>query len=244
MKLGSSIVAVVVAAPALAVFPDNPDTGGLFPFVGKLGQANAVAINPYWAITVAHVGGMQLNLEGTTYTAVESITHPTADLRLLRFDTVLPHTTSIYYGPILGQQVALAGHGQTAEYTTTGWNFLPGTEGIRRVGFNTITNVATRSYSGYTVVGAEYTVLAPGQGGIAPWDSGSGFFVDVGGQWHLAAVSAYIFGPGGNANVWGAGGGGVYLTEYESWINATVPEPATLAALGAGLALLLRRRRR
>jgi hypothetical protein len=247
LKLVPCLAVASLAAPAFAIFPDNPDTTNLFPFVGKLGNTNAVAIDPYWALTAAHVGGMTLNIGGVDHTAVESFTHPTTDLRLLRFANPLPHYTRIYYGPLpTGTQIALAGHGQTANYTATGWNYIAGSEGVRRWGTNTVDQLANISYSGYNVDAVIYRVLAPGQAGLGPLDSGGGMFVMHNGGWHLAATSAFIFtGPTGQLNEWGAGGGGVYLTSYQGWIQSTVPEPGTMLALaGGGIALILRRRRK
>lgn len=95
------------------------------------------------------------------------------------------------------------------------------------------------------------------EGNVTPGDSGGGLFVDFGfGQW-LTGVTSFVWWDGGNSTFpdgepygrYGQGSGWVDITLASPWIQSTtgiaaVPEPATMAALGLGIAALARRRRK
>ena len=87
----------------------------------------------------------------------------------------------------------------------------------------------------------------------APGDSGGAVFVQIDGVWYLAGVHSFL----ADANAFGASWGNeqpdarygdvlgsVRVDYYADWINATVPEPTSMAALAVGVLGLLARRRR
>lgn len=84
----------------------------------------------------------------------------------------------------------------------------------------------------------------------APGDSGGGVFILVDGEWYLAGVHSFLadLGPPiGNSNPdarYGDVLGSVRVDYHINWINATVPEPASMTALALGLLGLLKRRRK
>lgn len=80
----------------------------------------------------------------------------------------------------------------------------------------------------------------------APGDSGGAVFVQIDGVWYLAGVHSFL----ADANAgevdarYGDVLGSVRVDYYADWINATVPEPTSMAALAVGVLGLLARRRR
>jgi hypothetical protein len=86
-----------------------------------------------------------------------------------------------------------------------------------------------------------------GEAGLNFGDSGGGWFRDVSGTKFIVAVNSFIFDGNGNNNFldFGDGGGAVDLNNYREWVTLnTVPEPATMVAMAAGIAAVLCRRRR
>src|SRR4051812_3905589 len=85
-----ALLAALAPAAAFAVYP-NTGPDAIFNMVGQFGGASAVAIDPFWVLTAAHVDGGQFVLPGIgTYNVVQDVTHPFADLRLLRVDQAMP----------------------------------------------------------------------------------------------------------------------------------------------------------
>jgi hypothetical protein len=93
------------------------------------------------------------------------------------------------------------------------------------------------------------------EGGIFFGDSGGGSLINVGGQWRIAGVNIWIgdgeapFDTSNNDYLdYGDYFGTASVSFYRDWIVAnapeTVPEPATIAALGLGALALLKRRRK
>ncbi|MDW8052244.1 MAG: trypsin-like serine protease [Armatimonadota bacterium] len=75
----------------------------------------------------------------------------------------------------------------------------------------------------------------------APGDSGGPVFIQVGNGWFIAGVHSFIT---NSSAVYGTVLGSIRVSRYASWINSVVPEPASIAALAAGLLGLVARRAR
>ncbi len=84
----------------------------------------------------------------------------------------------------------------------------------------------------------------------AEWDSGGGWFIKVGDEWQLAAISAY---PEHSGQTWFNDPNtpsldpdwfmGIRIGDYAGFVNTVIPEPGTMILLTLGAIGLLRRRR-
>ncbi len=209
-----------------------------------------------------------LNISGFA-DSISRINHLTADISILTF---APNTFANYsrplYGNHLGSTPTMVGFGITAQLRAdgTGYNEI-GLGGRRRVATNTADMLdeglngpgdPALFYDIDGVAGAPGDANSmgsgdpiAGEGGVLPGDSGGAWFLNSGGNWRIIAVNSFVFstGPAGNINQyldWGDGGGAVDLNSHSQWIeaNAPVPEPASMIALGLGVAALAARRRR
>lgn len=239
---------------------------------GAIGSG--VAIDPHWVLTAAHDGTTgtftipgATDAENQNFTVIESFVAPTTatsspDLQLLHIAETLPSFTRIDLRSPEGAIATLVGAGITGTEISGGYSIPGNGQGVRRKATNRIEGFAdiTDADDNFLYTGLYYDLSSPSspnrvanEGGIAGGDSGGGWFVDFGDGPRLVAVSEGIVGPNGGDDyfVYGAFGFGESLgaPEAQSFLNqhvpqATVPEPATFAALGLGLAALLRRHRR
>lgn len=229
--------------------------------VGQFGGASAVAIDPFWILTAAHVDGTQFVMPGIgTFNVVQDVTHPFADLRLLRVDQPMPFYSRIDMSDEVGGTVTLAGYGLTGTPRVDGTGFdVSSSDGFRHIAQNKIDYTMMINFQeGQTPWDTYvYTLDAPtsgnavaGEGGISFGDSGGGWFAFRNGAWKLVATNDAIdYAPGTtDFYTWGALGYGIRDVEYADWIGSfvpgAVPEPASIAILGVGAVALLRRRKR
>jgi len=156
--------------------------------------------------------------------------------------------------------------GEALEDTVVSWGNE--TTSAKRWGVNTPLDSLSIGYSGYsfnairTVAGGSGASFDPEGLGNAETaatllDSGSGLFQELGGTWYLIGLTNTVDQQGGGSTstfeddkTSGAGrGDGNYFTrisDYDTQILATIPEPATVALLGAALCMaqFIRGRRR
>ena len=145
------------------------------------------------------------------------------------------------------QTVSLVGYGETCRLRadSKGWQPVKNTAGVKRIATNTIDKEITDRYNLGTDVNPKwhssetlvYDIDQPGnpkvstlgnkitknEGGVADKDSGGGWFLNVGGQQKLVALSATV-GRVTNLKMdspycYGGLGFGIYLTPYRDWIH-------------------------
>ncbi|MCW5937081.1 MAG: trypsin-like serine protease [Fimbriimonadaceae bacterium] len=103
---------------------------------------------------------------------------------------------------------------------------------------------ANNTMKKFSPLGANESVAAPTtlEGCTASGDSGGGFFIKVGKEWHIAGVA-----ESADSSVYGAVPFFTALRDNQAWVDTkVVPEPGTMlavAALLAGPVLRLRRKR-
>ncbi|MBS3734953.1 MAG: trypsin-like serine protease [Phycisphaerae bacterium] len=256
----------VFAAPAGAIVTEDTPTSEADPttaiglnwdYVYHYKGSSAVAVDPYWLLTAAHVAddapSWNMTLGATTYTEQEVVEHKpsadpdhstTADLALVRLDRALPGHYEIYTGAFPAP-AALVGFGYAGTVATDGESYAwtSGTEGTKRWGTNKVDDETTITYDGLVLGFSTNTDATTYEAGVAVHDSGGGLFVqdaDDGDVWKLGGTITTVFGTEGAFT----GSGAVEVGAYDTWITNTVPEPATLILLAGGSAGLILRRRR
>lgn len=195
-----------------------------------------------------------------------------SDIRLYRTTEDLPGWYDIDYTPLTTQvthdeNLAFTATGQSAEALTavgfgltgqlngagTGYDVDPNSALHRRKGnfFSDSRGPAELDLGGGDIIGPFSSILsfliANGDGTIAGGDSGGGLFKDVNGTQKLVGINSFTLGT--RQFVQGTtlffASGFAELAPHENEIRAfLVPEPASMAAMALGLAVLARRRRR
>ena len=265
----NAIVFALVLAPLAAhavVATTSPYDGGpaddAFAYVGAMSGASAVAIGPHLILTAGHVAAGDFRLGGDVFHMTSTEIAPDwkkrdVDLRLVTVAETLPGWYAIGDSARRGATVTMVGYGATGVVKADDSGYSLATSGVRHAGTNAISSKETTKGVGPTM---RAILNGAGEATLAPGDSGGGWFVD--GQ--LVGISAYTFSKKPNKPDYGWGGtdyfgsGAIDLTNglLNDWVDAqveedllqwqvqAVPEPASLLALGLGVAALLRRRRR
>lgn len=250
----------VFAGSALALVPNAT---GTFPGVGRMGNivsgnmtttGTAFAISPTWILSAAHVGGSRFEQDGVIYNVLQTIQHPTADLSLRRISgpvkTALPIKLDVFPAGLPAAQTAMAGdilkisgYGISANQTATGWQFIAGSEGVRRRCRNAMDlyypniqldigggNIKTSNYVMYDLddpAGVSTVNILGGlavgtdEGGMATNDSGCPWTVNTNGRDRAIGVGGIVGVFQGTGVVrpydWGGFGAAVILQGYETW---------------------------
>ncbi len=222
--------------------------------------ASAVAIDPYWLLTTRHVSDdaptWSMTLGNTTYTEQKVVYHTagtdpvnshTADLALVRLDHALPgHYDILTQAFANGIEGVMVGYGyEEGSLNTNSYDWSTATTQVQRWGTNCIDREVQREINGnmpfVLELGFSRTDAAatPYEAGLAPGDSGGGFFVFDGSDWLLAGIN---LGTDGDTAPYD-GSLAISAKHYDAWVSNTIPEPASISLLAFGGLALLRRRR-
>ena len=236
-----------IAVNNLTIAENNPNVITSFSdfnwdYVYSYNGSTAVAVDPYWIITAAHVADDVQNgtviVAGEIHNEVQKVFHSSdydsennesADLALIRLDKPLPgyypiHDRSIYPS----QTLILTGWGKTGTVFNTYFRNGPGGQGVKRWGTNKMesTGISPPIDDGgscgpritkYFSIGFSISDTLYEAGGVI-YDSGGGVFLRYQGQWRLAGILLYLNGTDPNYT----GNISANISNYSDWIDKTI----------------------
>ncbi len=228
ISLAITVASLSVINPATAIVTNNytiaeADPANIYSNfnwdgVYRVSGGTAVAVGAHWLLTANHVKGTTLYYDnGSTTSIAQSISHPTADLKLLRVNDSFNTHYSIFDGSYTffpnNQKTTsiLTGYGykgneSSIDYTNEYYNWDDTTSSeVKRWGTSTMdaaySNVTyNESYVGdllYLQFNFNTNQDTPYEAGGALRDSGGGMFVEDNGTWYLAATTATLSGVTG-----------------------------------------------
>ena len=262
------------AAHALIVHGDPGPMPDPAAYVGSFSDASGVYLGDlhgdgsHWVITANHVTKAgTFTIGGYTYDVLDGKqVAPGLDLYVFRIDVpvdspilslspmVLASTTALNGTPLV-----MVGNGGSNQSGLTTWNaaWEAGELPTAYTGYTYTVNGRTFTWGsgesqavtseGYNYVVSYFEQEAGSAAGVVG-DSGGGMFVNVGGEWQLAAVmvsNGRYEGQPGNVAVFGNLTAGLNVATYRDLILAAIPEPSFGGVAGVAVLLgVLRRKRR
>lgn len=244
----SIAAACTLAAPAGAVILNGgvsarPSTS----YIGVFNGGTAVAVGPRTILTAAHVGGSsgdRFRLGGSSYTATETITSPTADLMRITLDRDLPGWYPIADGGLKkGAKLIIAGFGITSDgRNRAGFNWSD--ERAEVWGTNRLDSFANGSlwFKFDQRSGSQEAILTPGDSG------GAVFITGPGGELQLAGINRGVYLRARGRATFGDTSVATNLTANSSFLAglaglSAVPAPAAAPVFALAGCLVSRRRR-
>jgi len=274
----SVCVALALASPARALIlyggdnsANTTDPGGGVPWqsVGQVAGGSAVYIGGGYMLTANHVSlGGSVTFDGVTYYNIKASSAQGlgggVDLMVFQLDE-LPSVAAakllLTPSESFDSSMTMIGWGVGRDGTAVGENSVgwgDASTRAKRWGQNVLRGAEEVSDSGYTyeslisILGSstgDPAGLGANEAAATTYDSGSGVFQQIGGEWYLVGITTAvtqngvsIFGDdsmadGVNANY------SVRLSTYSGEITALVPEPMSIGLLlCAGIVLLVMRR--
>lgn len=227
--------------------------------------ASAVAIDSQWVLSARHIDGNAILLNGVTYNVIEDHADTDSDLRLLKVSGTISNYSQLGFNDAVGQTATFAGFGGSGTGVTGNRFNVDTDDGKLHTANNTLDaieqiafDVSQTPWNAYRYdlddPNATGNGHVAGEGGVWYGDSGGGWFVDGPNGKRLVAISGAIDNPNyvnptnDQLREFGATGYGTRIVDrldfIRTYVPQAVPEPGTVVALGAGVAALLRRRKR
>ena len=197
--------ALIFYSSGSSTFNTSAPTGALsgsgWQFQGRWGSFLGTPVGPSHFLTAKHVGGTVggiFSWNGTNYTTVGKVDHPTADLTLWRVSNRFPRFAPLYTASSeVGRSIVVFGRGlirgaevrvaNVSPMPLRGWQWGRGT-GVMRWGENRVDGVVTIQRATYLAVGFDRTG-GVNEATLASGDSGGAVFIWDGGTWKLAGIN-------------------------------------------------------
>lgn len=208
-------------------------------YIYKYKNCSAVAVDPFWLLTAGHVAddapSGDLLVNGETYTQLEVVFHPTADLALVRYDKAFPgcyplHTGEIHNGgrgkKFAYDPLVMVGYGYPGSVTSTAF-YQGGMPGDKRWGTNRgegegMININLGGTVGLRSTQCFYTYFDLGEStheaGGNVYDSGGPVFIERDSTWYLTGILLYRAGTTSFT-----GNSMAMIHDYIDWIAGTIP---------------------
>lgn len=181
--------------------PAGALSGSGWEFQGRWGGFLGTPVGPFHFLTAKHVGGTVggiFSWNGTNYTTVGKVDHPTADLTLWRVSRRFPRYAPLYTASSeVGRSIVVFGRGlirgaevrvaNASPMPLRGWKWGRST-GVMRWGENRVDGVVTIQRATYLAVGFDRTG-GVNEATLASGDSGGAVFIRDGGTWKLAGIN-------------------------------------------------------
>jgi len=277
--MAQSVQAIILFGLDNAANQTDPGTGVHFDAVAKVynisggtTRGSAIHLGNGYMLTADHVAtttGQSFTFNGIDAYTLDTGFTPTqvaagVDLKVFRLTTVpIVSAVSLSMGGELVAPATMVGWGlgrnpdDLPEWTTVRWG--DHTTVAKRWGLNEPKGTGMIAYGVYdyeaiiTLAGTgagSPAGLGASEGAATRYDSGSGLFQYIGGQWHLIGVAATVqtidsstFGNDGFVSGAGDANYFVRVSTYHDDIVMLIPEPAAALLMVTGSLCLLRRRR-
>ena len=236
-----------IAVSNLQIAEENPNLISSYSsfnwdYVYSYNGSSAVAIDPYWILTAAHVADDNddgyIEINGEVYNEVQKVYHSpdfdpenseSADLALIRLDKSLPGYYPIFDRTIYPSQTLIfTGWGKTGTVYSSYFINGPGGQGTKRWGTNKMESTGisppiddggtsgpkiTKYFlTDFSINDTTYEAAGVG------YDSGGGVFLNYRGQWRLAGILLYLNGTDPNYT----GNIAANISDYSDWIELMI----------------------
>lgn len=205
IQFASRLEALIFYSSGSRTFNTSAPTGALsasgWQFQGRWGSFLGTPVGPSHFLTAKHVGGTVGGLfswDGTNYTTVGKVDHPTADLTLWRVSSRFPRYAPLYTASSeTGRSIVVFGRGlirgaevrvaNASPMPLRGWQWGSGS-GVMRWGENRVDGVVVIQGAAFLAAGFDRTG-GVNEATLASGDSGGAVFIWDGGTWKLAGIN-------------------------------------------------------